>query len=260
MNPNDLTEAVARARTGVMREVGLFCSLLDSHALVLPLAQPVPGEKAAAAAVRTAGPDGASIQLHLVSGPKGEKICPMFTEDSILSRVGRHFGWTTGGGPLEMIQLGAKSALELALDMAGNGAIAGSVINPFDKTALDLTPEELRDLLRSDQRALRRRLRDLPIQKNEQFITREPSQPLPELARALEAVLAVHPELVGYTCVEVVSAERDQPVLLVSLQTRGDVDQGRIAEEAARAVEGKYPASYENLDLMFTSAARASGG
>jgi hypothetical protein len=238
----DLTKAVMRARRGLSADTKLLASLLPDHKLFLPLGKPVPAGSLA-------------VAYHAVPGPQGDKFCPLFTDDRILALVGQRRGWKTEAGPLELAELSGTQALKLALDWAEDGQIRGAVLNPFHAAALELSPDEMRGLLSGDPRALRRHLQALPIQPEEKFITRRPEGGLPkEFVEAIERLVRSTPGLGRFSIIEIVSAERDAPSLLLAIHTTVAVDGPTCAEAVDRAITGKVPPRYSHVDVKFEGA------
>ncbi len=238
----ELTKAVMQARRGLSADAKLLASLLPNHKLFLPLGKPVSADRP-------------TIVYHAVQGPQGDKFCPLFTDDRILALVGHRRGWKTEAGPLELAEFSGTQALKQALDWAEDGQIRGAVLNPFHPTALELTPEEMRGLLSGDPRALRRHLKALPIQRDEKFITRKPQGDLPKrFVEAVEQAIRSRSEFAHFSLVEVVSAERDAPSLLLSIHTKVAVDGPTCAEAVDRAITGTVPPKYSHVDVMFVGA------
>ncbi|MCK6459293.1 MAG: hypothetical protein L6Q95_05295 [Planctomycetes bacterium] len=238
----ELTEAVMNAQRGLRVHTERLASLLGKHKLLLPIAKPVP----------TGSLD---VAFHCLPGPRGDPFCPLFTDDRSLSAVGHRRGWKTNGGPLELLEWSGATALESALRWVEGGLIRGAVLNPFHAAALELLPDEMRGLLTGDPTALRRHLQALPIQPEEEIITRRLQRPLPkELVDAIQGVIRSSPGLSRFSVTEVVSAERDEPSLLLSISTEVPVDGPACAAAVDRAVTGRIPSGYSHMDVMFDGA------
>jgi hypothetical protein len=159
--------------------------------------------------------------------------------------------WKTEAGPLEICEMPAKTALEFALQLTDEGKVHGAVLNPFHPTGFKLTGSEIRSLLKRD---LNQYLDSQPIRPGEHFITREPTRPLPsELLQALDAFVAITPEIQRYHFLEVVSAERERPILLLTINIKQKVDEQSLVHKLTTVLEGKLSSPYEYLDIRFES-------
>ncbi len=238
----ELTEAVMKAKRGLRVHTERLAALLPKHKLLLPLGRPVPAGTL-------------DVAYHGLEEPNGGRFCPLFTEDQILSAAGHHRRWKTSGGPLMQLEWSGDVALRNALDWIEGGAIQGVALNPFHPSALELLPDEVRGLLSRDPGALRRHLLVLPIQPEEKLITRWVQTPLPKpLVEAVKGLVRSRRELARFSFMEVVSAERDAPSLLLTIDTTVAVDGPAYAEAVQRAVAGKIPPAYSHIDVMFMGA------
>jgi len=238
----ELTEAVLRARRGLRVHTERLASLLQKRNLLLPIGKPAP-------------PGSLDVAFYCLPGPRGDKFCPLFTDDRILSAIGHQRGWKTNGGPLELVEWSGTTALKSALRWVEAGLIRGAVVNPFHPTALELLPDEIRGLLSGDASALRRHLLVLPIQPEEEIITRRLQKPLPkQLVKAVEGVIRSSPGHARFSVMEIASAERETLSLLLSITTEVPVDGAAYAEAVDRAVTGKIPPGYSHMDVMFEGA------
>jgi hypothetical protein len=212
----DLGAILTLARRGAPDAIDELAATLLDRELYVPLAKPIVER---------------DIAVHLLSGPLGEKLLPLFTEERILSHTGHRLQWRTGGVDLQWMHRTGQEALEMALASIERGTVYGAAINPYHETALDLRPEEVRDLLHRKGDRLRRRLSAFPVRGDHAFFTGREREPGPKEAHeALEAYVAGHSQIDRFVLAGADVEGRDKPVLHVLFYCRGPIDEERVTQ------------------------------
>ena len=246
----DLTSIIVIARRGLRRDVKILCDALPKGKLSIPLALTI-----------AATPDGKvltwrdKICAHIISHPKEKNkvYTVLFTKDEIIKPHIEALKWKTSDGPLQILELSAKDALEYCLQLIDEKQAVGLIINPFHESALELTPSELRSLVKGEPVPLVHHLRDLPIQEGEKIDMCEPSTPPPiELIGTIKKYINSHPDIRDYKIFQMFNADRDiEPHLALKLSLEGkSSNHQEIVHEITLAIEGKVP-SPGYIDIMF---------
>lgn len=244
-----LTGALAKARSGLRRDVLELMQGLDRAELLVPLSRAVPG-----------APEGERIEIdgtlklfpHLLPDSEGQLFVALFTEEAPLGPVASGLGWTTDDGPLSVCRLPARLAFEMAHAALDEKQVLGLVVDPGAPSELCLSRSELGSLLAGHALPLLAYVRQIPATEAERTLLADPGDPPPpELMQALERCLTGLSGVSGHRLERTFNPDRDlEPHLSLTLQVSESVDQTEVFETVTQALEGKLP-DPGYLDVFF---------
>ena len=250
----DLTPLIVIARRGLRRDVQHLCDALPSGKLFAALASSVEGiPNEREVTLRK----GTKFIVHVLPHPTNtaKTLSALFTKEEFFASMQKTSGWTTDGGPLRFLSLGAKDALELVRQAIDAGQSFGLVINPYQESVLELLPEEVRSLAQGEPLPFIHYVRNVPVQQGETFLVGKPAVPPPaELVETVEKYTASHPQINGYKLVQIFNPERDvEPHLVLNILTMiGEAEHQEISREISLAITGKIPPP-GYIDIVFNT-------
>lgn len=240
VDPGAVSAAVARARRGLRSDVQVLVDVLARAELLVPLRKRPAG-------VELGEPQqvGEELRLepHLLADGQGRGYCALFSAQGSIEAAARAVGWTTDGGDFEFCALPAPVALDLALEMLDEPAIAGLVLDAVSEHELMLRRDEVATIAKGRALPLVGYVSEIPPQADEQTLVAELEGPPPaELVEALDACLGSRVG-VGYRLIETFNAERDtEPHLTLELRlAEQGCDRAALEREIGAAIEGKVP-------------------
>jgi hypothetical protein len=245
----DLTALVRGARRGLRRDVAKLEAALDEGELVVPLARGIGG---VTEGDRVELDQQLEIVPHFVLDPDGRRYAALFTRAEHIEAPADALGWRTDGDELSVCTLPARIACELALGVIDEEEVHGLVIDPGEESELFLRRAELASLVAGHPIPLVGYVSELPPLDGEKVLVAEPAEPPPEaLFAALEACLALLPEVRSHQLSRTFNPERDlEPHLTLTLTAEGDYDPKAVAETIVLAIgEHVPPPGY--IDLVF---------
>ena len=246
---NPLTEAVARAKSGLRRDVAALLEALDGTELLVPISKQPPDAR-----------DGEQMELdgeltlspHLLPDASGEPFAALFTHTAPLDPIVQALGWTTDGEQLKVCSLPARLALEMAREVLRDARVRGLVIDPGAPSELGLSRDELESLMSGRPIPLLAYVRDIPEDERERTLIAEEGEPLPEaLVEALDTWLDSSDEVQGYRVDRTFNPDRDlEPHLTLTVLVTDDADRRALFQSVTEVIEGKVPPP-GYLDVLF---------
>lgn len=244
-----LTLAVARAKSGLRRDVSALLEALDGAELLVPLSKQPPNAR-----------DGEQTELdgeltlspHLLPDASGEPFAALFTHTAPLDPIVQALGWTTDGDQLKVCSLPARLALEMARELLRDTRVRGLVIDPGAPSELGLSRSELESLMSGRPIPLLAYVRDIPEEERERTLIAEEGESLPEeLVNTLDEWLDTSDDVQGYRVDRTFNPDRDlEPHLTLTLLVTEGADRRELFQSVTRAIEGKLPPP-GYLDVLF---------
>jgi hypothetical protein len=244
-----LTAAVARAKSGLRRDVASLVDALDAAELLVPISKQPPNAR-----------DGEQTELdgeltlspHLLPDASGEPFVALFTHTAPLDPIVQALEWTTDGEQLKVCSLPARLALEMAREVLRDTRVRGLVIDPGAPSELGLSRNELESLMSGRPIPLLAYVRDIPEDESERTLIAEEGDPLPEeLVEALDAWLDTSDDVQGYRVDRTFNPDRDlEPHLTLTVLVTEDADRRALFQSVTGAIEGKVPPP-GYLDVLF---------
>jgi hypothetical protein len=250
--PAPFTDLVARAQSGLRRDVEALLGGVDEATLLIPLAQDLPD-----------APEGERVELdrefalvpHLLPDEEGNLFSALFTHPEAIGPIIDALGWQTAGEPLKVCEFPARIALEMALSVIDGRDVLGLVLDPGASSELCLTRDELGSLLTGRAVPLLAYVANIP--ENEQantLIAEAGDPPPPALISALESWLSETPSVVTQKLERTFNPDRDlEPHLTLTLSVEGEVDRAALFREVTTRIEGTLPPP-GYLDVLFVDA------
>lgn len=247
--PAPFTELVARARSGLRRDVEALLAGIDEATLLVPLAQDLPE-----------APEGERIELdqqlalvpHLLPDDEGQLFSALFTESEAIGPIVEALGWQTSGEPLKVCEFPARVALEMALEVIDGKDVLGLVLDAGSDSELCLTRAELGSMLAGRAVPLLAYVANIPEDEQANTLVAEAGDPPPpELIEALEGWLRETPSVVTQKLERTFNPDRDlEPHLTLTLTVEESADRAQLFREVTARIEGKVPPP-GYLDVLF---------
>lgn len=250
--PAPFTELVARARSGLRRDVEALLAGLDDATLLVPLAQDL-----------AEAPEGERIELneqlsivpHLLPDDEGQLFSALFTHSEALGPIVEALGWQTSGEPLKICEFPARIALEMALEVVDGKEVLGLVLDAGSDSELCLTREELSSMLAGRALPLVAYVANIPEDEQASTLVAEAGDPPPpELIAALESWLSQTPSVITQKLERTFNPDRDlEPHLTLTLTVEDDADRAELFRQVTAHIEGTLPPP-GYLDVLFVEA------
>lgn len=246
----DATEAVARARSGLRRDVAGLVQALDQAALIIPLARTMEGVDVGS--LEEVGEE-LSLSPHLLFDEHRVAFVAVFTRSELVEAATQQVGWTTDDGPLEYCTLPSAVVLELALALIDGERVRGMLLNPFHESELVLSRQEVASIAQAKPIPLVGYVEGIPAGEDEErLVSTMDAPPAPEITAAIEEILAEVGGGLSYGLHRTFNPERDlEPHLTLNVRVAGsDVSRSSLAARLGAALDGKLPPP-GYIDIVF---------
>jgi hypothetical protein len=247
--PVPLTLELARARSGLRRDVEALMAAFEQAELLVPLARDLPN-----------APEGERIELdgeltivpHLLPDAEGQLFAALFTHSEPLEPIVPALDWTTGDEPLKVCAFPARIALEMALEVIDEVRVLGLVIDAGADSELCLTRAELASILAGRALPLMAYVGDIPEEERARTLLAEDGDPPPAaLLAALQGWAENTPAALWHRLARTFNPDRDlEPHLTLTLGVAPGADRAKLFEGVTLTLEGKLPPP-GYLDVLF---------